>query len=76
MNKRRYRPIIVGTNDAAWERQVKQEIETYLTALQSYPERFADDPCISFEQHLFSIAMARGCGADGDCLDAGAQDVA
>ncbi len=35
---------------------VRREIENFLRALSSYPERFARDPYLSFEQHLFSIA--------------------
>ena len=41
------------------EQEVQQEIETFLTALSSYPDRFARNPCLSFEQHLFSLAVAK-----------------
>lgn len=58
MRSRKQRPVLVGTSDAAREREVQQEIETFLQALSSYPERFAREPYLSFEQHLFRIAAA------------------
>src|SRR5215470_10467232 len=36
--------------------QVQQEIQDFLQALNSYPESFSQDPCLSFEQHLVAIA--------------------
>lgn len=38
------------------QREVQREIETFLRALSSYPDRFARNPYLSFEQHFFSIA--------------------
>jgi hypothetical protein len=35
--------------------QVRAEIQCYLEALASYPERFAEDPDITFKKHLFSL---------------------
>ena len=37
---------------------MEREISNFLLALHSYPERFAIDPCLSFEQHLFSTIAA------------------
>ena len=45
----------VFTQDA----RVRQEIEAYVNALNSYPEHFAQNPAISFEQHLFSVVAAQ-----------------
>ena len=59
MTTKQYRPIVLGIADANREREVQQEIETFLTALSSYPDRFAHDPYLSFEQYLYSIAVAR-----------------
>ncbi|MBZ5598581.1 MAG: hypothetical protein LAN83_09680 [Acidobacteriia bacterium] len=61
MKIRKHRPITVGIASTERERQreVQQEIETFLTALSSYPDRFARNPCVSFEQHLFSLAAAK-----------------
>ena len=35
--------------------QVQAEIQRYLQALASYPDRFAQDPDISFKKHLYSL---------------------
>ena len=63
---RKHRPITVGiaSTDRERQRDVQQEIETFLTALSSYPDRFARDPCLSFEQHLFSLAAAKPVSDD------------
>jgi len=34
---------------------VHQEIDNFLRALRSYPDRFAREPDLSFQQHLSSI---------------------
>lgn len=44
--------------DAARERDVQQEIDSFLRALSSYPDRFAHKPHLSFQQHLSSIVSA------------------
>ncbi len=33
-----------------------------MRALSSYPERFADNPYLSFEQHLFRVASGQLAG--------------
>lgn len=38
------------------KREVHREIENFLRALSSYPDGFARDPYLSFEQHLFTVA--------------------
>jgi hypothetical protein len=47
-----------AASDARREREVEREIENFMRALTSYPDRFARDPYLSFEQHLFRIAAA------------------
>lgn len=37
---------------------VRAEIESFLEALASYPERFATDPDLTFEQHRTSLAIS------------------
>jgi hypothetical protein len=32
------------------------EVESFLRALESYPERFANDPKLSFEQYFVRVA--------------------
>ncbi|HVO82197.1 MAG TPA: hypothetical protein VMT28_15790 [Terriglobales bacterium] len=57
MSTRKHRPITMRICSS--DREVQQEIETFLTALSSYPDRFARNPCLSFEQHLFSLAATK-----------------
>jgi hypothetical protein len=52
---REHRPATVGFSDATRDREVRQEIENFLNALTSYPDRFARDPYVSFEEHLFFV---------------------
>ena len=52
--------------EATRRREVQQEIDNYLLALSSYPDRFADDPCVSFEQHLFSMMAAGHTSRSGE----------
>jgi hypothetical protein len=37
--------------------QVRREMQSFLRALQSYPERFLKDPGISFEEHCGELIM-------------------
>jgi hypothetical protein len=55
MKKTPSRPQVSWPDDTPREPQVQQEIETFLAALNSYPERFSRNPRLSFEQHLFSV---------------------
>jgi hypothetical protein len=61
--------ILVGKRVEAhvWNNeQVLQEIEAFLRALESYPDRFASDPTVTFEQHrsnLIPVASPRSIGA-------------
>jgi hypothetical protein len=38
--------------------EVRMEIQRYLQALASYPDRFARDPDISFEEHLYNLVAS------------------
>lgn len=35
-------------------------MQGFLRAIDSYPDRFAKEPKVSFEQHLFSLVAAAG----------------
>ena len=48
----RIRSREVQTNES-----VRAEMQTFLAALVSYPDRFAVNPRISFEQHLGSLMV-------------------
>jgi hypothetical protein len=61
---REHRPATAGLSDAR-EREVRQEIENFLNALSSYPDRFARDPYISFEEHLFIVTAENQVSAVG-----------
>jgi hypothetical protein len=68
MKTRKHRPIVVGFADISREREVQREIETFVNALNSYPEHFARDPYVSFEQHLFSVVVAdQNTAESSDC---------
>jgi hypothetical protein len=53
--KSRQRLHAPGTSQ---EHNVHQEIDNFLRALSSYPDRFAREPDLSFQQHLSSIVAA------------------
>jgi hypothetical protein len=39
------------------DEQVRTEIQTFLRALDSYPDRFARDPGVTFEEHRNSLVQ-------------------
>lgn len=45
--------------------QVLAEMEVFLLALSSYPEHFARDPRITFEQHRCSLVPPAKSESDG-----------
>jgi hypothetical protein len=67
MSTKQYHPITARYSHTPRER-VQQEIEDYLQALSSYPDRFAREPRLSFEQHLVSII------ASGQLAHAGSKN--
>jgi len=58
MKTSKRRPSASGLSRADRERDVQNEIRNFLSALVSYPDRFATDPDLSFEQHLFQWVAA------------------
>jgi hypothetical protein len=65
MKSRKHRTARAPVRAGRREREVLGEMENFLRALSSYPDRFAREPYLSFEQHLFSI-VASGQSAAGD----------
>jgi hypothetical protein len=59
-NKRRSRTPILYR--AGRKREVELDIKSFLSALGSYPDRFARNPSLSFEQHLLHLAAANQLG--------------
>jgi hypothetical protein len=54
-------------SDAEREREVQREIDSFLRAVSSYPDRFAREPYLSFRQHLSSIVTgSHPSGAEED----------
>jgi hypothetical protein len=43
------------SNKQVQNRQVQEEIQNFLRALDSYPARAAKEPQVSFQQHLSSV---------------------
>jgi hypothetical protein len=39
--------------------QVRREIQSFLQALNSYPDRFARNPRISFEEHCSGLVQSK-----------------
>jgi hypothetical protein len=56
MKTSKHRPMALSLRDSVREREAQQEIENFRKALSSYPDHFARDPGLSFEEHLFSLA--------------------
>jgi hypothetical protein len=65
MKTRKHRSVTVGAADTGREQEVRREIKNFLSALSSYPDRFARNPYVSFEQHLFSIASGDQQASEG-----------
>jgi hypothetical protein len=60
MNLRKKRTALLNVVYAAGRQQAQQEIATFLKALNSYPDSFARDPYLNFQQHLISVAAQAG----------------
>jgi hypothetical protein len=58
MISKQYRPITLGVSDAEREREVQQEIAGFLKALDSYPDQFAHQPHLTFEQHYLGSIIS------------------
>lgn len=46
-----------GENQVTGNDQVRIEIQSFLQALRSYPERFASNPRLTFEEHCSGLAQ-------------------
>ena len=58
MKAKKHHVTLSCGSDAVREHEVNQEIDSFLRAVRSYPERFAREPYLSFQQHLSSIVTA------------------
>jgi len=50
--------VRAGDKRLAGNEQVRREIQSFLRALHSYPDRFVKDPSISFEEHRSGFGRA------------------
>jgi hypothetical protein len=68
MKTSKHRRITPSSSSAAFERDARREIEHFKHAINSYADRFAREPHLSFEQHLYRLAatsrMATGTAGD------------
>lgn len=60
MKSRMYRHVQPRESFQLRNAQVRREMQGFLRAIDSYPDRFAKEPKVSFEQHLFSLVAAAG----------------
>jgi hypothetical protein len=58
MKTSKHRRIMPSSSSVAFERDARREIEHFKRALNSYADRFASEPHLSFEQHFFRLAAA------------------
>ena len=48
-------PGAAGEHEVQHDDEVQREIDSFLRAVRSYPDRFAREPYLSFQQHLCNI---------------------
>jgi hypothetical protein len=58
--KSKMRQASVGDDQMSGNDKVRIEIQTFLQALNSYPDRFKRNPGITFEEHCSSLIPAVG----------------
>ena len=56
--KAKMQPVSVGDNQLSGNEQVRIEMQIFLHALNSYPERFARNPRISFEEYCGGLVQS------------------
>lgn len=49
----------VGDNPVSGNQQVRREIQTFLQALNSYPDLFARNPGITFEEYCSGLVRTK-----------------
>jgi hypothetical protein len=58
MKMKRHHATDLRVSDPERENEVQREIDGFLRAVNSYPDRFAREPYLSFEQHLSNVVTA------------------
>lgn len=60
MKRKMYSQVQPPENVLLRNAQVREEIQNFLLAVDSYPDRVAKEPRVSFHQHLSSFFAAAG----------------
>jgi hypothetical protein len=55
MRNNRIQTVTPSLTEVKLQYKAEQEIDNFLKAIHSYADRFAQDPELSFEDHLFTI---------------------
>jgi len=63
--KAKMRVVPAGEDSVAANERVRSEIQIFLEALDSYPERFANEPGVSFEEHRTSLLRRAKAASSG-----------
>jgi hypothetical protein len=58
MKTSKHRRITASSSSTVPKRDARREIEHFKRALNSYADRFASEPHLSFEQYFFRLAAA------------------
>lgn len=66
MKTSKHRLITPSSSSVALERETRREIEHFKRAINSYADRFAREPHLSFEQHLFRLAATSRLAEAGE----------
>ena len=66
MTTKRHSSLVSGVSHAGRGEGAQLSVEKFLKALNSYPDRFARDPQLSFEQHLCRVMAADQRCHDGE----------
>jgi hypothetical protein len=56
--KSKMHEVVLGEDEMSGNEHVRVEIQTFLQAVNSYPDRFARNPNITFEEHCSSLIPA------------------
>jgi hypothetical protein len=56
--KSKMHEAVLGEDEMSGNEQVRVEIQTFLQAVNSYPDRFARNPDLTFEEHCSSLSPA------------------
>jgi hypothetical protein len=58
MKIKRHHATDLRVSDAERQNEVQREIDGFLRAVNSYPDRFAREPYLSFQQHFSNVVTA------------------